>query len=100
MSMQTISTEVPEFDEADRLRKALRVADVPVQDMADYLGVSRNTVSRWINGAVPAKGAVLRAWALRTGVSYEWLAAGRAPSRSRRLSPVAQGNTRQRCSTI
>lgn len=81
MSIQALSTDVPVFDEADRMRKALRVANVSVQEMADYLGVSRNTVSRWINGAVPAKGAVLRAWALRTGVSYEWLSAGRPAKR-------------------
>jgi transcriptional regulator with XRE-family HTH domain len=75
MSIQTVVHNVPEFDEADRMRKALRVAHVPVNDMADYLGVSRNTVSRWINGTVPPKAGVLRAWAMRTGVPYEWLSA-------------------------
>jgi len=77
MSIQNVVPHTPEFDEADRLRKALREAEVSVNDMADYLGVSRNTVSRWINGAVPAKAHVMRLWALRTGVPYEWLAAGR-----------------------
>jgi transcriptional regulator with XRE-family HTH domain len=85
MSMQTISTEVPEFDEADRLRKALRVADVPVQDMAEYLGVSRNTVSRWINGTVEPKAGILRAWSQRTGVDYQWLA-GEPPIKSKGAS--------------
>lgn len=40
------------FDLADRMRKALRVSGVTVQQMADYLGVSRNTVSTWINGHI------------------------------------------------
>lgn len=69
------------------MRKALREAHVPVQDMADYLGVSRNTVSRWINGAV------LRAWSQRTGVPYEWLAAGRPASKR-------DTGAKKRCGTI
>jgi len=77
MSILQTVPHTPEFDEADRLRKALREAEVSVNDMAEYLGVSRNTVSRWINGAVPAKSHVMRLWAMRTGVPYEWLAAGR-----------------------
>lgn len=78
MSIQPVVLQTPKFDEADRLRKALREANVSVNEMAEYLGVSRNTVSRWINGAVPAKSHVMRLWAMRTGVPYEWLAAGRA----------------------
>jgi transcriptional regulator with XRE-family HTH domain len=81
MSIEQAVPQIPVFDEADRLRKALREADIGVQEMAEYLGVSRNTVSRWINGAVPPKSHVLRLWALRTGVPYEWLAAGRVPRR-------------------
>ena len=81
--MQTVPvhTHTPSFDEADRLRKALRESGVSVQEMAEYLGVSRNTVSRWINGAVPPKAHVMRLWALRTGVPYEWLAGKRSVSR-------------------
>jgi DNA-binding XRE family transcriptional regulator len=67
---------VPSFDLADRLRKALREADVSVQEMADYLEVSRNTVGRWINGHVDPSGAVVRLWALRTGVPHAWLRDG------------------------
>lgn len=64
---------VPEWDLVDRMRKALRVADLGVQEMADYLGVSRNTVSTWINGRIKPNTQSLRLWALRTGVPYEWL---------------------------
>ena len=70
---------IPQFDLADRLRKALRVADVPVQEIADYLGVSRNTVGSWINGRVVPQTAFIRLWAMRTGVPFEWLATGESP---------------------
>ena len=67
---------VPAFDLADRMRKALRESDVSVQEMAEYLEVGRNTVSRWINGHIEPSGAVVRLWALRTGVPYSWLRDG------------------------
>ena len=63
----------PEFDLADRMRKALRTSGVSVQDMADYLGVARNTVSTWINGKITPSVQTQRLWALRTGTPYEWI---------------------------
>lgn len=63
----------PQWDLADRMRKALREADVGVQEMADYLGVARNTVSNWINGRIEPRHQTLLLWAMRTGVSLEWL---------------------------
>lgn len=69
--------EVPEFDLADRMRKALRTSHVGVQEMADYLGVARNTVSTWINGKIQPSMQTVRLWALRTGVPYVWLKDGR-----------------------
>ena len=68
---------IPQWDVADRMRKSLREADLGVQEIADYLDVSRNTVSTWINGRIEPSVQTLRLWALRTGVSYEWLAGGR-----------------------
>jgi transcriptional regulator with XRE-family HTH domain len=67
---------VPEFDLADRLRKALRVSGVGVQGMADYLEVERGTVSTWINGRVAPSAQTVRLFAMRTGVSYDWLRHG------------------------
>ena len=72
-------TGVPAWDVADRMRKALRVSDVGVQEIAEYLGVARNTVSTWINGRIDPSKQTLRLWALRCGVSYEWLLDGDAP---------------------
>jgi transcriptional regulator with XRE-family HTH domain len=62
-----------DFDLADRLRKALRFADVSVGDMADYLGVTRQTVGRYINGHVGPDRRTLRLWAIRCGVPLDWL---------------------------
>ena len=76
MSMEAAPDMRLEFDQADRLRRALRVSNVSVSDMADYLGVTRNTVSNWINGHTPPKSRDLRLFAMRTGVPYEWLESG------------------------
>lgn len=70
---------VPEFDLPDRMRKALRAAGMTVQEMADYLGVARNTASNWINGKNPPSKQTQRLWALRTGVSFDWLQTGENP---------------------
>lgn len=70
---------VPEFDLADRMRKGLRIAGMTVQEMADYLGVTRTTVSNWINGHVPPSKQTQRLWALRTGVDFDWLQTGENP---------------------
>lgn len=67
---------VPQWDLADRMRKALREADIGVQEMADYLGVARNTVSTWINGRIIPGAQTQRLWALRCGVPYEWIRDG------------------------
>jgi transcriptional regulator with XRE-family HTH domain len=76
MSEQTTTALVPEWDVADRMRKALRISGVGVQEMADYLGVARNTVSTWINGRIEPGQQTQRLWALRCGVPYEWLKDG------------------------
>lgn len=71
---------IPEFDLADRMRKTLRDSDIAVHDMADYLDVSRNTVSAWINGRITPDRRTLIAWALKTGVPIGWLLTGQAPT--------------------
>lgn len=76
MSEQTSIATVLEWDIADRMRKAMRVSGVGVQEMADYLGVARNTVSTWINGRIQPSQQTLRLWAIRCAVPYEWLKDG------------------------
>ena len=67
---------VPEWDTADRMRKALRTAHVGVGEMAEYLGVGPSTVSTWINGKFRPSPQTLRLWSIRTGVPLEWLETG------------------------
>lgn len=67
---------VPVWTEGDRLGKALRFADVGNQQMADYLGVSRNTVGNYISGRTGIDKRTRMLWALRTGVAIEWLEHG------------------------
>lgn len=75
---------IPEWDLADRMRKALRHADVGVAQMATYLGVTRGTISTWINGRIHPSTQTIRLWALRTGVPFEWLKDGYLPTSARR----------------
>jgi len=76
MSEHLAEAGVPRWDLADRLRKALREADLSVQEMAEFLEISRNTVGSWINGHHRPRPSDLKQWALRTGVSYPWLTYG------------------------
>lgn len=80
MSTSTEGLLIPDWDLADRLNKALKVAGMSVQEMADYLGVHRNTVSAWINDRTPPDTRTIRLWAMRTGVPFEWLRDGTEPS--------------------
>lgn len=64
----------PAWDVSDAMRKALRTTDgLTVQSVAARLGVSRNTVSNWLNGRVRPDQRTLIAWAEVTGVPYRWL---------------------------
>jgi transcriptional regulator with XRE-family HTH domain len=96
MSEQPASPSgVPTWDVADRMRKALRYAGLSPGQMATYLDVGGNTVSTWINGRVAPSTQTLRLWALRCGVSYEWLAedfGGGLPNRF----PSRRGGSRSR----
>lgn len=83
---------VPRWDIADRLRKSLREADIAVKEMADYLGVSRNTVSAWINGRVPINPEALPKWAELTGLPQRWIEHGDGPGPT---SPQPGGSIRR-----
>jgi transcriptional regulator with XRE-family HTH domain len=60
-----------------RLQMALRHGGVTRDAMADYLGVSPSTISRWNGdkGEAP-KRAYLAMWAMYTGVDRDWLETG------------------------
>ena len=73
---QKAAAVIPEWDTADRMRKALRVCGLSPGTMAEFLGVGGNTVSTWINGRIEPSAQTLRLWAMTTGVSYKWLCHG------------------------
>ena len=72
----TSALVTPEWDLADRMRKALRSANVGAGEMAAFLGVSRASVSAWMAGATRPKRAHVLLWAARCGVSVEWMTGG------------------------
>lgn len=80
MSEMTSSGVIPQWDAADRLAKALRQSGVSVANMADYLGVHRNTIGRYLNGrGGAADRRTILLWAMRTGVPAAWLEHGVIP---------------------
>lgn len=74
--MQNVAIVSLEWDVADRMRKSLRASGVGVQDMADYLGMSRNSISNWINGRAIPDHRTLLLWSMKTGVPLPWLEGG------------------------
>jgi transcriptional regulator with XRE-family HTH domain len=57
------------------MMKARRFAGVSQGEMADYLGMTRQALSRYENGA-SVKLPILRLWVMRCGVPLEWLQSG------------------------
>lgn len=78
MSTQTLSPRIPKFDLNDRLRKARETADLDQAQLAELIGVSRNSVSAAERGVSKPRKAVLIAWAFTTRVPFEWLMTGSA----------------------
>ncbi|MDO1481429.1 helix-turn-helix domain-containing protein [Rhodococcus ruber] len=71
---------VPEWTQADRLRKAREVAGLTQTELAQILELTRRTISYLESGERPPKRTVLAGWSLATGVPIEWLETGTAPS--------------------
>lgn len=72
------SASVPEWTLGDRMRKALLHGGISVEAMGEYLGYSTATMRNWTHDRAQPRPSVLRQWALRCGVPYEWLATGSA----------------------
>src|SRR5215813_2334588 len=71
--LRTADGRLIKWNRGDRMRKALDVAEISVQDMADYLDVDRSTVSTWLNNRIDPSYTSLRLWSLRTGAPLRWL---------------------------
>lgn len=80
--MTTATNErIPALTLGWRLKMALTEGKVSREEMADQLGVTVSTLSRWQGdrGTPPARAYVAQ-WALITGVSRSWLEHGIGPS--------------------
>lgn len=76
---------VPQFQRHHRLRLALEWAGMKVSEMGEYLEVSPATMTNYLAGKKVPRPVVV-AWALRTGVPFEWLDTGMEP-----ISPPPSG---------
>lgn len=70
---------VPEFTTGDRLRKARQITGLTTRDFAEEIGVSQKTITDAEGDRRATRKIVMRAYAMRTGVSLEWLETGIAP---------------------
>lgn len=77
MSTSAQERAIPALTLGWRLQMAMRHGGVTRDAMAEYLGVSPSTISRWNGdkGDAP-KRAYLAQWALLTGVDLGWLTDG------------------------
>lgn len=64
------------LDLAKRLRTARLLADLEQADIAERLGVARQTVSGWERGVSEPSATHFVRWAKETGQPLEWLAGG------------------------
>ncbi|ATH95885.1 helix-turn-helix domain-containing protein [Dermabacter jinjuensis] len=67
---------IPQWSRGDRLRKAREVAGLDQATLAERIGSSRRTVSSAENGEREPRRAVVMAWAMATGVPFEWIENG------------------------
>lgn len=71
---------IPTFEVHDRADKAIRVAGITRAEVAEYIGIRPETMSRYLSGKSKFPTSALRLIALRTGVPFEWLKTGEPPS--------------------
>jgi len=74
--MIAMGTRTPVWTIADRMGKARREAGLSTAEMADLLGVSRQTVGNWEAGRVKPSKATLLAWSTYTDVALGWILTG------------------------
>lgn len=70
------TTITPAWTLGDRLRKAREVSALDAAEMAERLGVHRNTISNYENGKTKVSRSVVLHWAMVTGVDRDWLLYG------------------------
>jgi transcriptional regulator with XRE-family HTH domain len=71
--------QVPPIELRHRLRIAREYAGYDQGQLADAIGVSRNTIGNAETGRVAIRKVVLNAWALACGVPATWILTGKPP---------------------
>lgn len=69
----------PPVEVRHRLRIAREHAGYDQGQLADLIGVSRNTISNAETGTVAPRKIVVNAWAMACGVPADWIWTGNAP---------------------
>lgn len=70
------SGTVPEWTIGDRMRKARESIGMGQAEFAREVSIGRTSIVRYETGQSRPSRVGLRAWALRTGVSFEWMCHG------------------------
>ena len=70
---------IPQWTLSDRLRKAREVTHMDQVAFAEHIGISRQSVSAAESGRSTPRELTIRAWAMATGVSLDWLRDGETP---------------------
>lgn len=72
--------EIPDVLPRHRLRIAREHAGLDQSQLAEFIGVSRNTISNAETGNVAPRKIVVNAWALACGVPVTWIWTGEPPA--------------------
>lgn len=78
---------IPVWTYGDRMRKARERLGLSQNEMADLLGISRQSVSNYEQCHTRPLRSILRRWAAVTNVPPEWLALGDNPGPGGRANP-------------
>lgn len=70
---------IPQFETRHRLALALEAAEVDVDDMAATLGTHKNTIYNYMSGARNPKLGMIKQWAFRCQVPWQWITTGVIP---------------------
>ena len=98
--MTIASTEVPGIDAlSKRLRMARIGADLDQAQIAERLGVGRNTVSNWETGRSEPSATHFVQWSLVCGVPLEWLGAVNAETAPTEVETVSDPGAPRRTRT-
>jgi transcriptional regulator with XRE-family HTH domain len=70
---------VPQFEVHHRLQLALEAAGVEPIEMAEVLGLAKNTIYSYMSGARNPKLGMVKQWAMVCQVPWQWIITGQLP---------------------